>query len=438
MLSIHVALTMACLAMLPLLVFICARYSRSVHPLYLRNRSLFDRLVLTLAESIEGIGVIKGFAREPEVAERFFEHNLAVKEQQRRIFWRMSLFSPGIDLLSQFSLVVLFLYGGKLVIDGKLPLGAGLLVFATLLQQFANQVITLAQIANSIQESLTGARRVFDIMDAPAGLQLPAVPQAPREQGGAVRFENVSFQYVAGGPTVLHQLSFTIRPGECVAIVGETGSGKSALLNLIPRFYDPAGGRVLVDGVDLRDWDLQALRRRVGVVFQESFLFSDTVAANIAFALPDASREAIIAAARAACAHDFVSALPQGYDTVLGEGGVDLSGGQRQRLTIARALLANPSILLLDDPTAAIDPETEHEILAAIDRSLAGRTTLVVAHRLSTLRRADRILVLERGRIVQAGTHHELVGAPGPYREAALHQMVDDPSRRLLADELRA
>jgi ATP-binding cassette subfamily B protein len=436
MLSIHVALTAACLAPLPLLVFICVRYSRSVHPLYLRNRSLFDRLVLTLAESIEGIGVIKGFAREPEVAQRFHEHNVAVKDQQHRIFWRMSLFSPGIDLLTQVSLVALFIYGGKLVIDGKLALGAGLVVFAGLLQQFANQVIQLAQIANGIQESLTGARRVFDILDAPAGLPLPAAPQVPRKRAGVVRFENVGFQYIAGGPTVLQEVSFTVQPGECIAIVGETGSGKSALLNLIPRFYDPAAGRVFVDGVDLRDWDLQELRRRVGVVFQENFLFSDTVAANIAFGQPDASREAIVAAAVAACAHDFVSALPQGYDTVLGEAGVDLSGGQRQRLTIARALLANPSILLLDDPTAAIDPETEHEILAAIDRSLAGRTTFVVAHRLSTLRRADRILVLERGRIVQGGTHQELMAVPGPYRGAALHQMVDEQSRRLLTSEL--
>lgn len=436
MLSIHVALTAACLAPLPLLIFVCVRYSRSVHPLYLRNRSLFDRLVLTLAESIEGIGVIKGFAREPEVAQRFRDHNVAVKNQQRRIFWRMSLFSPGIDLLTQVSLVALFLYGGKLVLDGRLALGAGLVVFAGLLQQFANQVIQLAQIANGIQESLTGARRVFDILDAPAGLPLPAAPQVPRERAGAVRFENVGFRYIADGPTVLQDVSFTVRPGECIAIVGETGSGKSALLNLIPRFYDPAAGRVLVDGVDVRDWDLQQLRRRVGVVFQENFLFSDTVAANIAFGQPDASREAIVSAAMAACAHDFVSALPRGYDTVLGEPGVDLSGGQRQRLTIARALLANPSILLLDDPTAAIDPETEHEILAAIDRSLAGRTTFVVAHRLSTLRRADRILVLERGVIVQGGTHRDLMAVPGPYRGAALHQMVDEQSRRLLASDL--
>ncbi|HTB81782.1 MAG TPA: ABC transporter ATP-binding protein [Opitutaceae bacterium] len=436
MASIHVGLTFACLATLPLLWIACVMFSHAVHPLYLRNRELFDRMVLTLAESIEGVGVIKGFAREREMGRRFREHNLAVKDQQGRIFWRTSLFTPGIDLLTQVNLVVLLIYGGKLVIEGVLPLGTGLVVFAGLLQQFSTQVTTIAQIANGVQESLTGARRVFDILDAPAGLPMPPNPIVPPVSLGAVRFENVSFSHKEGGPAALQNIDFAVAPGECIAIVGETGSGKSALLSLIPRFYDPTSGRVFVDEYDVRTLDLQTLRRRVGVVFQESFLFSDTVAANIAFGQPDASHEAIVAAARAACAHDFITALPDGYDTVLGESGVDLSGGQRQRLTIARALLTNPSILVLDDPTAAIDPETEHEILIAIEQALAGRTTFVVAHRLSTLQRANRIIVLERGRIVQTGTHAGLMREDGPYRGAALHQMIDEESRRMLAEEI--
>ena len=442
MLSINPVLTLACLSLVPVSVCVCLRHARLTHPLYVRNRALFDRMIRTLAESIEGVAVIKGFAREPEMGTHFKSDNEAVREQQRQIFWRMSLFTPSIDFLTQLSLVILLLYGGWLVVTGALALGTGLVVFAGLLQQFANQVTTIGQIANGVQESLTGARRVFDILDAPAGLPLAAVPQVPDPAGtgdhagaGSVSFSYVDFHHIDAGPVVLKDVSFSIAPGECVAIVGETGAGKSALLSLIPRFYDPSSGTVRVDGLDVRDWDLQALRRRVAVVFQENFLFSDTVSENIAFGRPDASQADIEAAARAACAHEFVEALPQGYDTILGESGVDLSGGQRQRLTIARALLADPAILLLDDPTAAIDPETEHEILAAIDRALAGRTTFVVAHRLSTLRRADRILVLERGRIVQVGKHAELLQQEGPYRSAALHQMVDAESRQWLAEE---
>ena len=433
MLSIHGGLTFACLATLPLLWTACIIFSRAVHPQYVHGRELFDRMILTLAECVQGVNVIKGFAREREMAARFETDNRAVKAQQQKIFWRVSTFSPALDLLTQVNLVVLFIYGGKLVIDGVLPLGTGLVVFAGLLQQFSNQVSTTAQIANGVQESLTGAGRVFEILDAPLGVQSPDRPHALPVCRGAVRFEHVTFDYI-GGNSVLRGVDFTVSPGECVAIVGETGSGKSALLSLIPRFYDPAAGRVLIDGHDIRTLDVQELRRHVGMVFQESFLFSDTVAANIGFAKTDASPEELIAAARAARAHDFIMALPEGYDTVLGESGVDLSGGQRQRLAIARALLANPSILLLDDPTAAIDPETEHEILGAIENAIAGRTTFVVAHRLSTLKRADRIIVLQ-GRIVAAGTHQELLRREGAYRRAALLQMVDDESRALLVEE---
>jgi ATP-binding cassette subfamily B protein len=440
MVSIHAQLALACLATLPLLWVACVIFSRAVHPEYVRNRELFDRMILTLVECVQGVNVIKGFAREREMTARFEADNRTVRQQQQRIFWRVSLFSPAIDLLTQINLAVLLIYGGKLVIDGELPLGTGLVVFAGLLQQFSNQVSTTAQIANGVQESLTGAGRVFEILDAPPGLESPPHPVPLPVCRGAVQFDRVSFDYIEGD-SVLRDIAVTIAPGECVAIVGETGSGKSALLSLIPRFYDPSAGRVLIDGHDVRTLDLTNLRRHVGVVFQESFLFSDTVAANICFGRPNATREAMVAAATVARAHEFVTALPHGYDTVLGESGVDLSGGQRQRLAIARALLANPSILLLDDPTAAIDPETEHEILSAIEEAIEGRTTFIVAHRLSTLRRADRILVLEQGRIVQAGTHDELLRSEGPYRRAATFQMVDEESRALLAleaDELEA
>ncbi len=434
MLLIDVKLTLACLATLPVLWMACIIFSRMVHPEYLKNRDLFDRMILTLVECVQGVNVIKGFAREDEMGRRFRAENQAVRRQKQRIFWRVSIFTPSIDLLTQVNVAVLLLYGGKLVIDGSIPLGAGLVVFAGLLQQFSNQVSMVAQIANGVQESLTGAGRVFEILDAPLGVSSPKEPTLLVRCKGDVHLDQVSFDYVAG-ESVLKDVNLHIGAGECVAIVGETGSGKSALLSLIPRFYDPSRGTVRLDGIDIRQLELQSLRRHVSVVFQESFLFSDTVAANICFGHPEASPEAMIAAAKAARAHEFIEALPQGYQTVLGESGVDLSGGQRQRLAIARALLTNPSVLLLDDPTASIDPETEHEILTAIESAIQGRTTFIVAHRLSTLRRADRIVVLEKGRIVQLGTHAELINQDGAYRRAAMLQMVDDESRRILALE---
>ena len=241
---------------------------------------------------------------------------------------------------------------------------------------------------------------------------------------GAVRFDDVSFEYGKLDP-VLRDISLDVKPGECVAILGATGSGKSVLMSLIPRFYDVSKGRLLIDGIDVRHLHLDDLRRNIGTVFQESFLFSNTVAANIAFGHPDATQAQIERAARVAAAHDFIMGLPKGYETVLGESGNSLSGGQRQRLAIARAVLLEPAILLLDDPTAAIDSETEHEIFEALDRAIAGRTTFIVAHRLSTLRRADFIIVLENGRIVQRGTHAELIRVPGPYLHVANLQLVD-------------
>jgi len=249
-----------------------------------------------------------------------------------------------------------------------------------------------------------------------------------------VRFEHVSFAY-DGAAAVVRDIDLTVPAGACVAILGATGAGKSVLMGLVPRFHDPTAGRVLIDGIDARRLHLDDLRRNIGIVFQESFLFSNTVAANIAFGHPGASREQVVKAAKIAAAHDFIERLPQGYDTVLGESGSNLSGGQRQRLAIARAVLLEPAILLLDDPTAAIDSETEGEIFEALDRAIAGRTTFIVAHRLSTLRRADFIIVMESGRIVQRGTHDELIKVPGPYLHVANLQLVD--SRELAALKLR-
>lgn len=426
MASLSPGLTLACLATTPVLLVAASVFTHRMLPRYQRNRELADDLVRYLAECLQGVQVIKAFGREDESRAEFTRRNEAVREQQDGIFMRVSLFTPAVGFLTRVNIVVLLGYGGWLVLQGRLPLGSGLVVFAGLLEQFSGQVNNVAGLVNSVQQSLIGARRVFEILDAPEGIRSPAVPLRPERLEGRVTFERVWFGY-APGQQVLHDLSLDVPPGQCVAILGVTGAGKTTLMSLVPRFYDPQAGRVLVDGIDVREFDVDALRRRIGVVFQESFLFSHTVAANIAFGRPDATRAQVEAAARLAAAHDFISALPHGYDTVLGEAGSSLSGGQRQRLALARAVLLAPPILLLDDPTAAIDPETEHEIFAALDRTIAGRTTFIVAHRLSTLRRADVIIVMEGGRIVQRGTHAELMRQPGPYMSVADLQLVDAP-----------
>jgi ATP-binding cassette subfamily B protein len=430
MLSKNVTLTFACLVSTPITWAVTTAFSRIVRPEYRKNRELVDDMVLGLSEGIQGIQVTKGFGREKQEYERFSKRTQAVRVQQQRVFWRVSIYSPSVDLLGQANLMVLLGYGGWLVTQRALTLG-DLMVFATLLQQFSSQVNNMAGIVNTIQQSLIGARRVFEVLDTPIEISSPDAPTGPTRVSGAVRFENVDFGYRPGEP-VLQGVDLEVRPGQCVAIVGATGSGKSTLLSLIPRFYDPAGGRVLIDGIDAKGFEVDVLRRNIGLVFQESFLFSNTVAANISFGNPNATREQIERAAKIASAHQFIMELPKGYDTVLSESGSNLSGGQRQRLAIARAVLLEPPILLLDDPTAAIDPETEHEILEAMDTAIAGRTTFVVAHRLSTLRRADFIVVLEDGQIVEHGTHEELMRNGGHYLKAAELQTADQESLQLL------
>lgn len=414
-------LTLACLAFLPLQVAFAIRFSRRVRPAYEENRERMDKLVLAFSETVQGVQTVKGLASEPRSLAAFAEKNEDVRKQKQQVIGEIATFWPVIDGINHLSLAVLLGYGGWRVMEGELALGSGLVAFAALLQQFSGQVATVATVVDNAQISMTGAKRIFEILDTEPGVASRPDARSPGRFLGRITFENVAFDY-RERDTVLRDLSFVAEPGQRIAIAGATGSGKSALLSLIPRFYDPRSGRVTLDGHDLRDLPLPELRRQVGMVFQDNFLFSNTVAANIAFGHPDASRERIERAAKIAKADTFIRELPEGYETLLGESGVNLSGGQRQRLAIARALLLEPTVLLLDDPTSAIDAETERDILEAMESAMEGRTTFIVAHRLATLRRADRILVLERGRLVQSGNHQELMALEGPYRRAILVQ----------------
>ena len=393
MFSIHVTLTLACLATTPLLWILAVRFSRVVKPMHLQSRQLVDHLVRRLVENIRGVSMVKGFGQEQAEVSRFRHHNDLVRDKKRDIFWRSSTFQPAMAMLTQINRAALLGYGGYLTVTGDLPLGLGLFTFAGLLQQFAAQVGQITNITSRIQTSLVGAERVFEVLDAPIEIGVEERARRLPQCSGRVRFEQVSFAYSTDNP-VLRDISFEVHAGQCVAIVGPTGSGKSSLLQLIPRLYDAIRGGVHVDDIDVRCLHLNDLRRNVGCVFQESFIFSNTAAANIAFGVPHVDQAQIRRAAQLADAEEFIEQLPEGYETVIGEHGCTLSGGQRQRLAIARALLLNPAILLLDDPTASVDSETEDQILGAVDNAMRGRTTFVVAHRLSTLRRADLVLVL--------------------------------------------
>ncbi len=438
MLSINAWLTWVSLGATPLLLIASVVYARKVRPAYEKNRRLFDQMVLRLSENVQGQHVVKGFALERHETERFRKANDALRIQQRWLFRRTALYNVLVHVLLQVNLVIVLLGGGYVIVthhgDPHPPLTVGqLIVFASLLNTFSQQVAALANIANTLQSSLTCAGRVYEVLHTPIEIASPPQSQAVRlpKPRGHVVFEDVSFAYTPG-KEVLHGVSFEVQPGQCVAILGATGSGKSTLLSLLPRFYDPTAGRVLLDGVDLRRLALDDLRRSVGIVFQENFLFSNTVSSNIAFGHPDAPPEVIRKAAQVAAAHEFIEQLPLRYDTVIGEHGATLSGGQRQRLAIARAVLLEPALLILDDALSAVDPETEGEILAAMDNAMKGRTTFVVAHRLSTLRRADLVLVMDHGRIVQRGTHEQLMAADGHYARVAQMQVADRESRRII------
>lgn len=424
MFQIHVGLTLACMAGTPIMLLCSIAFSRLVRKKHLENRALMDRLIQLVTDSVRGVRTLKGFSIEEDACGEFASRNRHVRDQKTGIFTLTSGFSAIMDGLTYLNIAILLGYGGWLVLNEVISLGKGLVVFAGLLQQFTAQLAMVTQIVNRLQESLVGATRVFEIMDAPVEVtdRPDAVPAANLR--GEVEFRDVSFKHAhSEKEAVLKNLSFRCHSGMRVAILGATGSGKSALMNLIPRFYDASSGQVCIDGRDVREYQLRSLRRQIGMVFQESFLFQGSISENISFGHPDATTEEIQRAASLSGAFEFIDQLPARWDTPLREGGNNLSGGQRQRLAIARALITNPTILLLDDPTASLDAETDAEVQSSLETAMRGRTTFIVAHRISTLQRADLILVLERGMLVQSGTHEELLRQRGLYLSVARAQL---------------
>ena len=373
---------------------------------------VWSEVTNVLADTIPGIRVVKAFAQEDREAQRFNDankHNLAVNDRLNRVW---SVFSPTVTLMTEIGLLVVWGFGIWLVSKDQITVGV-LTAFLAYIGRFYTRLDSMSRIVSTTQKAASGAKRIFEILDHVSSVPEPLHPVALPKVEGRITLTDASFRY--GNRAVIKQLNLDIKPGEMIGLVGHSGSGKSTLVNLMCRFYDLSEGSIALDGVDIRQLKVADYRRHIGLVLQEPFLFFGTIADNIAYGIPDASREQIVAAARAAHAHEFILRMPQGYDSLVGERGQGLSGGERQRISIARALLINPRILILDEATSAVDTETEKEIQNALDNLVRGRTTIAIAHRLSTLRKADRLVVMDKGLIVEEGTHDVLIESKGAY-----------------------
>ena len=408
-------LALLSMLLMPVLGYIAFRFGRIFRPLSLDLQQQLAEMTTVLEQNLRGSRIVKAFAQEDAEIRRFEEKNRDWFALARKQVIVQTQHIPLLDFIASLSTVAIIWLGGRLVIENTLTIGE-LVAFTTYLGQLISPVRRLGVIIPAVAMASAAGERIFTIIDAKSEVSdaPDARPLPPIE--GQVRFEDVSFSYF-NQRTVLNKLNFQAEPGEVVALLGATGSGKSTIINLIPRFYDVTGGRIQVDGYDVRGVRLNSLRGQIGMVLQETILFAASIRENIAFGVDEATETEVIEAAKAAQAHDFIMAMPDGYETRVGERGATLSGGQKQRVAIARALLKNPRILLLDDATSSVDAETERLIQQALERLMEGRTSFIIAQRLSTVRMADKVLVLQDGRVAASGTHEELLRESGLYAE---------------------
>ena len=410
------ALAVLALSTMPILAYTGIRFGGKIGPRFWEIRQRFAELTTVIQENITGMRVVKTFVREDYEISKFSVYARNVLQKNLEVTKLWAFFFPLMDFISGLGTIAVLWFGGWQIMKGNLTLGE-FIAFNMYLMQLMWPIRMLGFIINVSKEAMASGQRIFEILDTQSEVEESpdAIPLPPI--AGYVRFENVSFRYDDNDELVLKNFSLDIEPGETVAILGATGSGKSTLINLIPRFYDPTSGTITIDDIDIRTVTLESLRKQIGIVLQDTFLFATSLKDNIAYGRTNATEEEIITAAKAANIHNFIDSLPKGYDTEVGERGVTLSGGEKQRVAIARALLMNPKILILDDSTSSVDTETEHLIQNAITILVKDRTTFVIAQRLSTVKRANKIVVLENGEIIEQGTHDELLKKGGIYTE---------------------
>ena len=421
------ALTLVVLPILPIAFAVFFVFGAVAQPLFMSVQVRMSALNTVLQENVAGLKVVKAFGREPEEEARFGKSADAVLEQQMKVGRTFSFLFPVVFLIAGLGQTAVLYFGGEQIIRGSLTLGEWQ-KFSLYLMYIFFPMGQLGFIINLMSQASASAQRIFEIIDTESEIRDKPGALELSQVSGRVQFEDVTFRYFKGGDAVLNGVSFEVAPGQTVALLGATGSGKTTIINLLPRFYDASAGRVLVDGHDVRDVTVESLRNQIGIVLQETTLFSGTIRDNIAYGRPDAGLDAVVAVSRAAAAHDFIMDFPLGYETPVGERGSTLSGGQKQRIAIARALLMDPRILILDDSTSSVDVATEYQIQQALDRLMHDRTSFVIAQRISTVRTADQILVLDKGSVVARGTHAELLESSEIYADIYSSQLVDDSS----------